>query len=68
MAQQLTTAEMIVVYLKKHGRTRRSDLYSKIPTAEGVQRKRIRELISKGKIKEVPCNCGITRFIELVKK
>ena len=57
---------LIVDYLKKHKRVKRSDLYFAI---KGFPERTLRcataELVKEGIVIEDPCECGHTAFIEL---
>ena len=57
---------LIVDYLKKHKRVKRSDLYFSI---KGYPERSIRyvvaDLVKDGTVIEDPCECGHTAFIEL---
>ena len=57
--------EVVVDYIKKHGRMKRSDLYKKLPFLERSIRVVVNDKIKEGILKEEPCECGHTGFIEL---
>ena len=57
---------LVVDYIKKHKRVKRSDLYLAVGDhAERTVRHAIRDLVKKGIVTEDPCECGFTAFVEL---
>ena len=57
--------EQVVDYIKKQGRTKRADLYKNLPFLERSIRVVVNDKIKEGILKEEPCECGHTGFIEI---
>ena len=57
--------KMVVEYIKKYGRTKRADLYRNLPYLERSIRVVVNDKIKEGILKQKPCECGLTSFIEL---
>ena len=57
--------KVVVDYIRKHGRTKRADLYKSLPFLERSIRVVVNDKLKEGILKEEPCECGHTGFIEM---